>query len=771
MYFNLYKTHLSLFLIFCFPHTFLFSQSISSNIHKYWNYRNRFINNFIVIGGQAGESIAFNNRNDNAWDPDYQGTSRIGQGEFGTNQGYYIATLATEYELLKRESAPLDQTLKELYYALYTINRVDLIAETCFKNRPPSLNGFFVRDDIPPNFVENHPELNECCLQDTSFKFGSGEPFLVNGFDFPWDVPGRDCGLSGPGDFNYKYVKTPQSLDQMLGLMIGLSFVNRFLDDNTNYQNKVFQDGETSLKKEAQNIVDRMISFAKSQNWVLKDPDGDFLANCEDAWKRKPTFFQNTANLISYKYIFGNIGKIITGKEYTEEHLILPDEGRLLDEGNQWFSSKIFNLRMYIEGTVMCNCFQRAEEKVINNSEIHKWTPFYYTMGILLHDWKKENWIKNNAFEFLNDAPLNGPYYHGPNDLPLNGWAASIRFDASLRDQFNGTSHEKEGGNYSGIDYMLLHNLYLLAYHDHSEYEFRFSSISYDNPYNGDFNGDKKVDLMKYGDRNISILINESLHLNVDFAYRGSWYTGSFCDASFWSVGDFNGDGKDDILKNSNKPGKNVYLSSGNSFENEANWTTESLGLEGFWTVGDFDGDSFSDALKTESGIGVQVLLSTGNSFQNPTTWISAELGLEGFWTIGDFNGDNRDDILRIKESTGTQVFLSNGTDQFENPQKWTNLAVKAPQKSWYVGDFNRDGRDDILRIVNRFNNYNIEVLLSNGNRFNPPQVWLSLNSQPLELNIGDINGDGASDIFYRYRGNRYGALAQPMSFKPIQID
>lgn len=225
------------------------SQNIGSNIYKYWNYRERFVNNFIVIGDQAGESIAFNNRNDNSWNPLYTGTNRIGKGEFGTNQGYYIAILATEYELLKKESAPLDQTLKELYYALYAINRVDLMAETCFQNRPPSLNGFLVRDDIPQTFVPDHPELNECCLQQTKYKFGSGEPFIINAIDFPWESPERDCGFANPGDFNYKYVKAPQSLDQMLGLLIGLSLVDKLVDDNANYLNKKFQDAEFRIRK------------------------------------------------------------------------------------------------------------------------------------------------------------------------------------------------------------------------------------------------------------------------------------------------------------------------------------------------------------------------------------------------------------------------------------------------------------------------------------------------------------------------------------------
>lgn len=74
--------------------------------------------------------------------------------------------LATEYKLLNDQGLDTYQTRKELYYALEAFNRLDLNAESYFNlagdtfpNQaiyPPSsdLNGFFIRDDVPDNFVD-----------------------------------------------------------------------------------------------------------------------------------------------------------------------------------------------------------------------------------------------------------------------------------------------------------------------------------------------------------------------------------------------------------------------------------------------------------------------------------------------------------------------------------------------------------------------------------------------------------------------------------------
>lgn len=86
--------------------------------------------------------------------------------------GYYIGVLAAEFKLLMRngQTQSADSTIKELFFALWALNRMDLNGELLFNNsvlghnNPPRnsnpttgfLNGFMCRDDVDYDFVENN---------------------------------------------------------------------------------------------------------------------------------------------------------------------------------------------------------------------------------------------------------------------------------------------------------------------------------------------------------------------------------------------------------------------------------------------------------------------------------------------------------------------------------------------------------------------------------------------------------------------------------------
>ena len=67
-------------------------------------------------------------------------------------------------------------------------------------------------------------------------------------------------------------------------------------------------------------------------------------------------------------------------------------------------------------------------------------------------------------------------------------------------------------------------------------------------------------------------------------------------------------------------------------------------------------------------------------------------------WYVGDFNGDGKDDLLRhFTSSKGAEVVLSTG-NKFESPTKWTNAELIGNQ--WFVGNFDGDGKADIFRFL-----------------------------------------------------------------------
>jgi len=450
-------------LLFLFNTAFSSSQEseIENNQLKYWNYRERLTNNFVAVGSDAGQSLPFATRN-------RKNHPKLAQGEGGIVLGSYIGVLATEYKLLKQNKEDTTQTLKELYYALYAFNRLDLFAETVNSyNKPAKLDGFFVRDDYPDNFVKNNPSLNKNTLKTNSFNEGTGKTFTVKctnhkGKKLCGKSISKDCVVKeNPKGYSSKYEHSPMSWDQMLGILIGVALVEKLIDEDVNYQNKIFQDNETSLKKEAQNIAKRIIKYTKKYNWSPKEPDGDYIGDCNFRGKSKPNYFKNNATIYYFPRLVSNIGKQIYGEKESYFYFLDPFGGL----GSLGFD--FYQRRMYIEMMTLSNKdnnpFVSTANKVKRISEKHNWEPYYYTMGRVLHDWEKDENVDNQTLSMLNSAPFDGPYFHGVTEFGKGGWATENRFSASLGEQYHGNRFPEETGNYSGLDFMLLHNMYLLT--------------------------------------------------------------------------------------------------------------------------------------------------------------------------------------------------------------------------------------------------------------------------------------------------------------------
>ena len=139
-------------------------------------------------------------------------------------------------------------------------------------------------------------------------------------------------------------------------------------------------------------------------------------------------------------------------------------------------------------------------------------------------------------------------------------------------------------------------------------------------------------------------------------------------------------------------------------------------GFRGFgWSLGDFDGDGMTDLLRQYNKWGGgEILLSTGSGFSNPTHWTGSGHGGYG-WRVGDFDGDNKSDLLRsVGTREGTEVLLS-PDNSFSAPSRWADDVPRTA--GWYVGKFNNDIRVDVLREHNKWGG--AEVFVSTGTSFN----------------------------------------------------
>ncbi len=135
----------------------------TSNIVKYWYYRNR-LQYFVVSGGKYGESQLICVRNKLAWPQTINNIfDNADYGQHGKHTGFYLGTLATEYFLLNRNGQFADalKTYSELYYALNAIKIYwDDAAESYWPqinhNNPAytnNCNGFFIRGNVSCDFM------------------------------------------------------------------------------------------------------------------------------------------------------------------------------------------------------------------------------------------------------------------------------------------------------------------------------------------------------------------------------------------------------------------------------------------------------------------------------------------------------------------------------------------------------------------------------------------------------------------------------------------
>ena len=254
---------------------------------------------------------------------------------------------------------------------------------------------------------------------------------------------------------------------------------------------------------------------------------------------------------------------------------------------------------------------------------------------------------------------------------------------------------------------------------------------------------------------------------------------GEGAELSTFTVGDFNGDGKSDIgillvgkvasQTNNEQP---VFVHSLHAFlsatTHQVMLASVSLGdydTGNIKAAGDFNGDGKTDIIIRIGTYGAtKMYRSTGTSF----TWLTnlyfqANSSGEGLVVEpGDFNGDGYGDIIVARDagpSTQFTVYISDGaTSTGFSAQDAVIIAGHTKPTSWSLADFNGDGKSDLIRgrqDPNDSSKIQLGLYLSDGTEFveqpNPlliPRLQHIYSSGPRIIKgVGDFNGDGRSDI------------------------
>ena len=516
------KIYLFLLLNVCLLGTIL-AQTSQENLNKYWYYRQRLKDYFVVVDQNDGfgTNIPFAQIKNDA-----NNITMYGGDGNGTMQ-YYIGVLATEYRLLAEngQTAEAANTKNELKYALNAVNRLDLYAENYFridytqskyddygtKNpfifdvKSDDLNGFFVRDDFGDNFRDKLP-------------------FNVKSIKI-------DALFNNHSDKNTnKHHPYEESKDNVWTYLANLALVATLVDDPVIV--KMAKDiawRMVNYMHETHTYVDNNFITVKRKYWAVENPvSGDPV---EDGSNVEESGFNCESDFNGWDFGFAEAGNKITDYNndvtYSDLHWgCSPDKGNEYMNGIQrkgllWGSYPYYDTYSYrilastirftsIDGNSTYDFLidKRNNETIRLNTGGLKVVPdvllqWWNSTGVLSSIMKKfsnisvpipyehlplialtldrdkvgkpSSFYTNQISEMqyyetlLNSAPTCGTYNFGnqfSNSLSPRTpkWGISNRLVWPEKEN-NGHLDDEEGqGYYPGLDYMLLQNLYWLNY-------------------------------------------------------------------------------------------------------------------------------------------------------------------------------------------------------------------------------------------------------------------------------------------------------------------
>lgn len=475
--------------LLCLLPNLIFSQTNDQNLKKYWENRDRLRKFFTKIGPNQGESIIANMKD--------RAHNAMRWSDATTQLGFYIAILASEYELLRRDNLPTQGTLNELYFAINAIKRLDKKGEVHYAQNlkgdvvPENENGWFLRDDVPNNFNQN---WSNHYLYTTHSDFYNTDANSATNYFSPGNEP---------------------SQDQMYSLMMGFVFVKKYVGNI--YVDPLGNGTGFFLGTEVSNIARRM------RNWLLAEKYNrvnEFEGNSTGFFLRQNYTFNNP--VYDWEAMGGHdnfvfmlawptmqVMEYLTGEAvdntfhvmYNQSNIDIYDEityeglkdhyddlvDAIPNADYEDYCINIFNKQLCIVGEsnlamtmrfiMMLEAMGAAingtpwhEDKVATISALRQ-QPLYPFMADVLAGGGYSADIDEYLKLWLDDMPLcDGCFVYSENDdpnNPLSGNGGPIWSSENywLNNNLNGSwANVWIIGNQPGLDYMILYNLYHLAF-------------------------------------------------------------------------------------------------------------------------------------------------------------------------------------------------------------------------------------------------------------------------------------------------------------------
>ena len=248
-----------------------------------------------------------------------------------------------------------------------------------------------------------------------------------------------------------------------------------------------------------------------------------------------------------------------------------------------------------------------------------------------------------------------------------------------------------------------------------------------------------------------AIALTVNAQPEAGFQFRTSYFADVFPLAV--TAGDFNGDGKADLLVVDSSAG-NVKVFLGNGDGTFQAGVTYPVGTSPYGvSTGDFNGDGKTDvAVANSTSNNVSILLGKGDGTFSAAVNYNAGSGPRAI-AVGDFNGDGKPDLAAANFGSNTvSVLIGKGDGTFLSAASYN---VGQQPQSLVVADFNGDGRAD-LAVANSGvlgGGGNISILLGVGNGAFQSAVNFPAGGNPLHIATADLNADGNADVIATFVG------------------